>query len=276
MKLFQFITKLILNYRLTTWRSRALPDFIIIGAQKAGTTSLYAYLCQHPQILSPASKEIHFFDGDRSPGEDNFEKGESWYRSHFPRKSTLGIDKKTFEATPFYLFNPLVPKRIFKLIPKVKLIVLLRNPTERALSHYFLEKRNNRESLPVLDALMAEDNRLESVIKKKEYRNKAFRYHTYKSRGLYKNQIERYLNYFSRKQILIIDSEKLSSDTNNTLKQIFGFLDVDTKFVVNDLTKYNIASNKTQVDPEVYEYLNNYFHPHNEELYKLIGEDFGW
>ena len=153
---------------------------------------------------------------------------------------------------------------------------MLRNPTERALSHYFLEKRKDRESLPVLDALMAEDNRLESVIKKKEYRDKAFRYHTYKSRGLYKDQIERYLNHFSRKQILIIDSEKLSTDTNNTLKKVFEFLDVDTKFSINNLTKYNVASNKIKVDPEVYKYLNNYFRPHNEELYKLIGKDFGW
>ena len=276
MKLYHYIRKIILNYRLATWKSRALPDFIIIGTQKAGTTSLYAYLCQHPQILSPASKETHFFDGDILPGEDKFEKGEPWYRSHFPRKSTLGIDKKTFEATPFYLFNPLVPKRIFDLIPKVKLIVLLRNPTERAISHFFLEQRKKRESLPILEAMMAEDSRLESIIKKKEYRDKAFRYYTYKSRGLYKEQIERYFDYFSRKQILIIDSEKLSTDTNNTLKKVFEFLDVNTKISINNLAKHNVAQNKTQVEPEVYEYLNNYFRPRNEELYKLIGKDFGW
>ena len=271
-----WLKKILLNYRQSTWRSRSLPDFIIIGAQKAGTTSLFSYLSQHPQILHPACKEIHFFDGDISPGENNFDKGESWYRSNFPRKKNVGANRITFEATPIYLFNPLVPKRIFDLIPKVKLIIILRNPTERALSHYFLEKRMNQESLPILEALKIEEKRLESVIKKEDYRSKAFRYHSYKSRGIYKDQIARYLKYFSRNQLLIISSEKLLNDRQNTLKQIFDFVEVDRKFEVKNLTLHNVANHKKPIEPEVYEYLDNYFRPYNEELYKLVGENFGW
>jgi len=152
----------------------------------------------------------------------------------------------------------------------------LRNPTERAISHFFWEYRKKRESLPILEAMMTEDNRLESVVKKKEYRDKAFRYYTYKSRGLYKDQLERYYKYFSRKQILIIDSEKLSTDTSKTLKKVFEFIDRDVNLSINNLIKHNVTQDKTQVGPEVYDYLNNYFRPHNEELYKLIGKDFGW
>ena len=269
--------KFVWQYRRATWRKRVLPDFIIVGAMKCGTSSLYAYLAQHPRLLpSYERKEIHFFDGGLDSCIDNYTKGQAWYRAHFPLKKTVNTDFKTFEASPLYLFNPLVPKRIFDLAPETKIIVVLRNPTERAISHYFHEKRKGREKLPIMEAFQEEENRLESIIKNEDYKSNAFMHCSYKSRGLYKQQIDRYLNYFPRKQILTLNSEELFNEPNKSLRKVFEFVGVDTEFKVSDLKARHVAKNKTSVDPEVYTYLNNYFQDHNQALYDLVGESYGW
>lgn len=267
--------KLIRMSRQATWRNRPLPDFIIIGAQKGGTSSLYAYLAQHPQLLPSLKKEVHFFDGGLNYETDNYQKGEAWYRAHFPRKAA-GAHLKSFEASPLYIFNPLVPRRMFDLIPEVKLIVLLRNPTERAISHYFHEKERGDESLPVLEALRAEEKRLAAVIECEDYKSEIFRRYSYKSRGLYKEQIKRFLEYFSWQQLLVLSSEEFFSKPDTTLSRVFEFVGVDTAFRVKDLKPRNVGKSRSKVDPEVYEYLNDYFLPHNQALYNLVGENYAW
>ncbi|MBN1797232.1 MAG: sulfotransferase domain-containing protein [Spirochaetales bacterium] len=264
------------QYWRATWRRRSLPDFIIIGAQKSGTSSLYSYLFQHPQVLPSFGKEVHFFDGGLNPNIDNFKKGHAWYRAHFPLKKKLGSHSKTFEASPLYIFNPLTPKRIFDLIPQVKIIALLRNPTERAISHYFHEKRKGRESLPIMEALQKEEERLHSVLENKDYKNTIFIRYSYKSRGLYRQQLDRFLTYFPRSQILVLSSEEFFGKPAATLKQVFEFVGVDTGFKIKDLRPRNVASNKSRVDPDVYKYLNNFFLPHNQALYQLVGNNFSW
>jgi hypothetical protein len=263
-------------YRQATWQDRALPDFIIIGAQKCGTTSLYKYLIQHPQILPSLKKEVHFFDGGLDPGVDNFEKGTPWYSSHFPARINMKAAQKTFEATPAYIFNPLAAKRIYDLIPQVKLIALLRNPTERAISHYFQEKRKGMESLPILEALEKEETRLETSIKAKDYKSDIFRRYSYKSRGLYRNQLDRYIEHFPLKQILIIPSEEFFARPDSSLTRVCEFIGVDKAFKIPDLEARNVASNRHEIEPKVYEYLNNFFLPNNQALYELVGEDYGW
>ena len=99
-------------YRQATWRSRALPDFIIIGAMKSGTSSLFAYLGQHPQLFPSSKKEVHFFDGGASADVDNYVKEQAWYRAHFPLRKHMSTDSKTFEASPLYIFNPLAPNSV--------------------------------------------------------------------------------------------------------------------------------------------------------------------
>lgn len=128
-----------------------LPQVIIIGAQKSGTGALYEILRQHPQIVDRPG-EIHFFD-------IHFQKGIEWYKMQFPPSSnpaSIRIDK-----SPYYLFHPSVPQRAFAILPKAKLIILLRNPIDRAYSQYFMNIRNNRESLSFSDAIKAETARLE-------------------------------------------------------------------------------------------------------------------
>ena len=270
------VHKLIWLYRQVTCH-QVLPDFIIIGAQKSGTTSLFYYLTKHPQLLPSYVKEVHFFDGGLNPNTNNFAKGSTWYYAHFPSKKTLASSHyRTFEASPLYIFNPLVPKRIFDLIPDIKLIAVLRNPTERAISHYFHEKRAGRESLPIMEALLHEEKRLESVIADEEYKSVEFIRYSYKSRGHYKEQIERFLNYFSRQQILIINFEAFVDEPEKTLREVFEFVGIDTEYKVKNLKPRNVGTQKSDVDPEVYRYLNKYFMPHNQALYNLLGKSFDW
>lgn len=264
------------RYRQLSWYSRALPDFIIIGAQKSGTTSLYHYLSQHPQLIRSYRKEVHFFDGGTKSNVDNFVNGQAWYRAHFPLRRNINTHQKTFEASPLYIFNPLVPKRIADLISEVKLIAILRNPTERAISHYFHSKRKGFESLPIMEALQAEEKRLKSVIENEDYKNHIFRHHTYKSRGLYKEQLVRYFNLFAKEQILVMNSEKFFSKPSVSLKKVFKFVGVDADFKVTGLEPKNVANNRTDVPPTVYEYLNSFFRANNRALYELVGENYGW
>jgi sulfotransferase family protein len=270
------LQKWTLRYGQLTWERRVLPDFIIIGAQKSGTSSIFFYLSQHPELAPSCKKEVHFFDGGLISRTDNFAKGEPWYRAHFPLRKNMGAHQKAFEASPSYIFNPLAPVRMHDLIPHVKIIALLRNPTDRAISQYFQERRRKREPLEIHEAFEEEEKRLAPVLKNGDFKNEIFIHSTYKSRGRYKEQLERYLNYFPRQQILVICSESFFSDPNATLRQVFQFVGVDPNFTVNNLTPRNVGRGKTDVPSDVYDYLNSYFLPHNQALYDLVGENYGW
>jgi len=263
------------GYRFATSGFRSLPDFLIIGAQKSGTTSLFQYIRQHPQIHLSKIKEVHYFDGGVNPTVDNYKKGEEWYKAHFPLKLRMNKNCKTGEASPLYIFNPLVPKRIFDLIPEVKIIAVLRNPTDRAISQYFHEERRE-ELLPIDEALRAEETRLAPILKNNNFKDKIFRKSSYKSRGRYKEQLERYLKYFPRENIYIICSEDMFSNPEAELAKLFDFLGVDKNFQVKCFKPRGVAPNRTTVSSDVYDYLDEYFYPHNKALYEFLGKNFNW
>ncbi|MCF8112202.1 MAG: sulfotransferase domain-containing protein [Desulfobacteraceae bacterium] len=252
---------------------RTLPHFLVIGAQKSGTTSLYNCLIQHPEIRPGLVKEVHYFDGGLNPEVDTYKKGAFWYRANFPLKGNGCI---TGEASPIYIFHPLVPGRIFELVPRVKLIALLRNPAERAISHFFHEKKKGREELPMLEAFKREEERLLPIIERQDYKNKIFKNKSYKTRGLYRQQLDRFLKYFSRKQILIISSEDFFNNTSSVLKKIFQFLEIEPAGNIFDLAPKNIGHNRVDAGKEVYDYLNDYFALPNRQLADLTGYDPGW
>jgi hypothetical protein len=264
------------RYRLATARNRSLPHFIIIGAQKSGTTSLYHYVNQHPSLIRSFLREVHYFDGGLDPAVDTYRNGPDWYRAHFPLTRSAHGQFKTCEASPLYMLNPLVPGRIAELIPQVRLIAILRNPTERAISHYFHERRYGREPLSIEQALRAEESRLEPILHAGDFKNPAFIYHAYKTRGVYRPQLERFLKHFPRQQLLVVKSEELFEAPQSVVRRVFEFVGVDADFVVADVDARNVASNKVQVGPGIREYLDDYFAPHNRMLYELTGEDYGW
>ena len=197
---------------------RALPSFLIIGTQKGGTTSLHAYLAQHPDVGEPVIKEIQYFSL-------NYPRGEGWYRTHFP---VAGRGRVTFEATPYYLFHPGVPRRAAETIPDAKLISLLRDPVGRAHSHHNHQVDMGFEPLDFETAIAREPERLageeERMAADPRYRSFAHQHFSYVSRGRYAEQLERWYAHFPAEQILVMPSEDLFADPAATLHRVQDWL----------------------------------------------------
>lgn len=280
MKLYKALKRSIQNvafsYRRMTAASRALPDFIIVGAQKAGTTSLHAYIGQHPRVMPSWKKEIHYFDGGLDPNRDNFSMGVDWYRAHFPTSGQLAAKKsKTFEASPLYLFNPLVAERIKRLVPQVKIIIMLRNPAERAISHYYHEKRLGRISLSLDQALLNEDRIFSRGIGEIDYKSNDLIRNSFKARGVYVDQVKRYFDTFGKDNVCVINSDSFFDNPKKILGNVFEFVGLKPHGDV-DLSPKNVGMKKSPESDEGYKLLKKYFRPYNEQLYELTGERYGW
>jgi Sulfotransferase domain len=247
---------------------RSSPTFLIIGAQKAGTTSLHAYLSSHPDVSPPVTKEIHFFD-------DSYERGEGWYRARFPFRRDGLI---TGEATPYYLFHPLVPERVAATLPEVKLIVLLREPARRAYSHYNHEVAAGREQLSFADALEAEATRLDGeedrIRADVSYRSYAHRHFSYVARGFYAEQVTRWLQHFDREQLLVVPAEEIFARPRETVLGVQRFLGLD-EVQPDDSHAYNSRIYE-RLDDELRESLQGRFREENARLFELLGRQFDW
>lgn len=259
--------------RIATSPLRILPSFIIIGAKKCGTTSLFQYLVEHPHVRPPSKKEISFFD-------INFAKGELWYRSFFPvylpnLKSKHLI---TGEATASYICHSQAPERIAQVLPQVKLIALLRNPIERAYSHYHHTKRIGREDLSFEDAIAQEESRIRQMesesLRQGLSHSQAYNY-TYLSSGFYAEQLRNWFHLFNRQQLLILKSEDFFKNPRIVYEQVINFLGLPQKSVKN-FQKYNFNCYPEPLNPSTRSSLVEYFRPHNQSLYELLGVDFDW
>lgn len=263
-------------FRLGTAPMRTLPDFLIIGAQKCGTSFLYRLLAQHPYVRPAFVKEVHYFDL-------NFEKGDNWYRSRFPLQ--VGKNQKcvTGEASPYYLFHPHAPRRAAATLPEAKLLVLLRNPVDRAYSHYQHQVMRvtweGHETLPFEDAIEAEkerlDGELEKLLQDEYYDSLNYRSYSYLSRGIYVDQLLAWSKIFDRAQMLVLRSEDLFGDAGSTLRTILDFLQIprwepETPASIPNKREY------TNLNPVLQQRLEQYFEPHNRRLYEYLGEDLGW
>ena len=253
--------------RRATAASRGLPAFIIAGAQKAGTTSLHSWLAAHPQLLPPFEKEVHFFDHAKRYGG-----GELGYRAYFPRRNELTDGRMTFETSPLYLFHPEAPARIAGMLPDVRLIVLLRNPVERAISHYFHTVARGGETLPLDEALAAEEQRLAAASPD----SADFRRFSYKARGCYAEQLQRLFLHLPAERVLILESEAMFADPDTALQRVARFIGTDVSGMPADLRARNVGKRGAGVDENVYAALSDYFRPHNERLRELLGRDFSW
>lgn len=269
-------------YQIATSPIRIIPDFMIIGAQKGGTTSLYFYLVKHPYIASAWRKELHFFDSNCH--DNNFHKGLSWYRGQFPiniRKYYAEYIRKqdfiTGEASPTYLFYPTVPKRVAEIFPQVKLIVLLRNPIDRAYSHYRHQVASGREKLSFEDAIACEEEGIRGDAEKMAA-DENYNIYPYLTRGVYVDQLQRWFRWFPREQFLIHRSEDLYTNTATIYRQTLEFLNITDleppkKFGVYNKARYTPPA---KMDPKLRKHLVEYFEPHNLRLYELLDRDFDW
>ena len=264
-----FFVRLFRSMGQATRMFRVLPNFIIIGGQKCGTTSLYRYLGQHPQIRRSWTKEVNYFNQPVQPSV-------GWYRGHFPLKSAMRNGDQAFEASPNYLFDPKVPERMHALLPDAKLIVLLRNPTDRASSQYFQSVRRGQEPLSMQEAFRQEASRLAPSLEVGSYDSFELINRAYLHRGHYSEQLKPFLAQYPREQLLVIQSEAFFSSPQTVLKQIFEFLGVDPEVQIPNLKAYHVGLNNVGGDPELRAEWDAYFKAHNEALYELLGEDFGW
>jgi hypothetical protein len=197
-----------------------LPAFVGLGAQKAGTTTLHALLSQHPQVHLPPQKELQFFSL-------HYAQGERWYRQQF---SAAQRGQICGDITPYYLFHPWAPQRIAQLIPKARLIVLLRDPVERTLSHYFHTRRLGFEPLPLEQALAAEAQRLAGaaqVLQATDGRHKMHQECSYLSRSRYEHQLARVQALFAAEQLLVLSSEALFAAPEPIWQQLLAFLELE-------------------------------------------------
>ncbi|MCC3425194.1 MAG: Wzt carbohydrate-binding domain-containing protein [Microcoleus sp. PH2017_01_SCD_O_A] len=254
----------------TQLKNKQSPDFLILGAQKCSTEALYGYLENHLQNIKEGAKQVHFF-------ELNFERGVEWYSKQLTR-SVAGDKVLLWEMTPYYIYHPLVAERVYKCFPDVKLIVMLRNPVQRAWMHYHLEVAIGCEKLEFEKAIASEPDRLKGEIEKfkadEGYYSFNHQHYSYLSRGIYVEQIKNWLDYFPREQLLIIKSEDFQKNPGDVFSEVLEFLDVKASAVKE--YQGNSAEDYSNMPPEIEQELTNYFKPYNQELSDLLKEDFSW
>jgi hypothetical protein len=273
------------SYGVLTSRARSLPDFLIIGAKRSGTTSMYQYLLEHPQVLPlfPSAehlpmraniKGIHYFDA-------NFDRGLGWYRSHFPLEATrqraaqrLGRPVRSGEASPYYLFHPHAAERAHAVVPSARVIVLLRDPTDRAYSHYLEQRRRGHEALASFDeALDAEPARLAGAAQRMaedpRHRSFAHEHQSYVAQGKYLEPLRRWLDRFPASQLLVLRSEDFFADPQRSYDGVLELLglapfDLPNPEPFNAIPKHPMThEQRARLDAE--------FALHNAALEALLG-----
>ena len=283
--------------RKITSRFRMLPSFLILGGSRSGNTSLFAHLIEHPNIMPGSLKAFFFFQYFTN-------NKTSFYRSQFPIKRKNLI---TCDSTSSYFVHPLIPARVHKLLPSAKLIVILRNPVERAYSefHYTvalgLELTENFE-----DVIKSELKRIEIGNKKPELKIENTNYNhfafSHLRDGLYAQHLERWLKFFSKEQLLVLHTKDLYTNLDQTLSETFEFLNLPKYQIENRIEKNKIdkirplagheqnvyknidsktrtlfnVQNYPEMKPETKKFLQDFFRPHNEKLFKMIGKRFDW
>ena len=257
--------------RYATSPLRVLPNYLIIGAKKCGTTELYSYLTQHPAVAPALKKEINYFDA-------LYSMNRNWYRSFFPTvfersriQKAAGQPFMTGEATPDYLFDTDAIARIHETIPGVRMLAILRNPIDRAYSHYNHNLRAGLESLSFVEAMEAEQERVSED-------SELYFFHKtnlgYAQRSTYINQLEDWAKVFDKSQFCVLKSEDLYEFPERTLTRAFEFLGLNY-VAPREFKKLNTAP-YPDMDPEVRARFAAHFQADNERLYEFLGEDFGW
>ncbi len=192
-----------------------LVDFVICGTQKGGTSALNAYLKRHPEICMADRKEVHFFDD-----ESLFSNGKPDYSKYHSFFSLRAANKLTGEATPIYMYWHDAPRRMWDYNPNMKLIVILRNPIDRAYAHWNMERALNTESLQFWDAIQNEQQRCREALPCQH------RVYSYVSRGFYLEQLRRLWLYFSKENVLVLKNEHLKDRPHEALMEVCDFLGV--------------------------------------------------
>lgn len=225
------------------WRHpRPLPHFLVVGTQKGGTTSLHHLLSRHPGIFLPTVKEVHYFS-------QHFQQSRQWYADHYHRAQPGQVRG---DITPFYLFHAAVPARIRSVLPRARLVALLRDPVERTLSQYFHARRHGYEDLDLASALEAEEERIrgaDAVVSAADGFHYSYQKHTYLSRSRYDEQLQRYLKYFPKRQLLVMRSEDLFNRLEQCWDPLLRFIGAEPQPLPEALPHSNSGQGEAALIP---------------------------
>jgi Sulfotransferase domain len=233
-------------------------DFVTGGTQKGGTSALDSFLRQHPEICMPTTrKELHFFD--REEENRDYKKYHANFRPK-PQHRVIG------EASPIYMYWETAPYRIWKYNPKMKWIVALRNPVERAFSAWNMETKRGKEELSFAEAIDKEPERSREALPLQH------RVYSYVDRGFYAHQVRRLFNIFGKENVLVLLSDKLRNEHQKTLRRVFEFLGVDSSFVPPEARVFE-QEYADKIDNQLRSRLIDIFYFDIKELERLIEKD---
>jgi hypothetical protein len=265
--------------RKATAPVRLRPSFLVIGAQKAGTTALHGYLREHPAVFCPAWKELHYFSL-------KYPLGERWYLSHFPLATSAlatrvrrGASLAVGEATPAYLFDPRSPGRVQAFDPRMKLVVVLRDPVERAYSHYWMERETRDETRSFEEAIAWEEAEVWPELERWEddpaYVSPLPLFgRSYVARGFYADHLERWLTRFPRHQLHALTSDELLRHPASALSGVESFLGVPEwqplRYAPENVREY------APMSPATRDHLREVFRPHDRRLEELLDLELPW
>lgn len=272
----------LLKHAVFEWKHRAchdnaLPDFYIVGSMKSGTTALFMHLETNPDVAAASRKEIQYYTTNR-------DLGLNFYRSFFPKLADLEPcgnaygRQVTGEATPDYIFHPAAPELCKQITPDAKFVLLMRNPVDRAFSHWKQGRRFKFETEDFVEAIALEEVRLagEDAKLRAEPTYYSYRHqlYSYLARGRYAEQIENWLRHFNRDQFLFINADDMfesGAEISNKVSDFIGISyhpepDVGSRF----------KGMEGDIEPKIRAELDAYFKPYNQALYKLVGEDYRW
>jgi hypothetical protein len=273
----------LLAARWPTHRARMLPSFLIVGAARCGTTSMFDALSQHPAVFNgavlPWTKEVHYFDL-------NYHRGLAWYRSHFPLRAYAGLAARpssvapqAFESTPYYMFHPLCAERIARDLPGVRLLVLVRDPVERAYSAYTNRVASGCETEPFERALELEDARLagesERMVSDPAYISHSHRHYAYRTRGQYADQLARLEKVFGRERIYVVDSGDFFTDPRPVYDRVLEFLGLP-HCGYPAFGRHNARPRSSSMPSTVRAALEEHYRPYDERLTPWLGREPSW
>ncbi|MEV4252819.1 sulfotransferase [Spirillospora sp. NPDC049652] len=283
---------LIRRYGMTTAALRPGPDFLLIGAKRGGSTSLYYGLLEHPRImpLFPSArllpkqndtKGVHYFDS-------HYDEGEAWYRSHFPSVAARRAAAKRAggpvvvgEGSPYYLFHPLAAERAGADVPDTRILLVLRDPVERAFSHYRERRRQHAEELETFeDALAAEADRLageeEKIRTVPGYRSYAHEQQSYRAQSEYAPHLRRWLLHFPPERVHVLVAEEFYADQQRAIDGVAAFLGLPAAPLPKAASKVWNPAPSAELKDATRRALAEHYAPFNADLEKLLGRELPW
>ena len=257
--------RLALAPRLWNAASRSLPDFLILGAHKSGTTSLFHLLCRHPHVLRSLYKEVNFFNR-------NYQRGELWYRAHFPTERRKARARAvTVESSPLYFAAPEVPARVHALLPDCRFLVLLRNPVDRLHSHYQHHRRLGRPTPPWSGFLDGVRSCIRTDTDDADHPHLGY---AAASRSRYHVILERWFALYPRERFLVLSYEETYAGMAATIARICKHVEIPPW--TPDRQERRNTGSYSAMDPAARAELQELFRPANQRLFALLDRSFPW